>query len=379
MDRQTTRRATLLAMALFFAQPITIGAWFALIPYVMETQGLDNFQFSLVLLAMNVALLGALQFAGPLTNVFGVRRLCLYIFPIQGVASLLPLIASGLWTFLPGVMVFGATIALMEVPMNVYAGRVEKRSSALIMNRCHGFWSLGMMAGSFIVTTTATVVAPLGAMFAAAIGSTILGALVAISLPKVGEVDDGPPPPRRKISDLPRALWAIGLFMLIATLTEGVMADWSAKYLADRLDVGLREAGIAVTIFAGFMAVGRFSGDLLKMRLGALRLARGSIGLAIVGVCCLSLPLPVFFAYVGFALTGLGAATAYPLGVSAVSALDDRYEAANVAIMSTCALAGILVGPVLIGSISNVSSLSIAFASLLPLLLVALYLARWLR
>ena len=54
------------------------------------------------------------------------------------------------------------------------------------------------------------------------------------------------------------------------------MADWAAVHLAERMGdlSGTERAGIAVTIFAGFMAGGRFLGDWLKRRLGAVKLAR---------------------------------------------------------------------------------------------------------
>ena len=59
------------------------------------------------------------------------------------------------------------------------------------------------------------------------------------------------------------------------------MSDWSAVYLSERQSIEVAEAGIAVTIFAGFMAFGRFCGDWLKQRFGALVLARGSVMFAL--------------------------------------------------------------------------------------------------
>ena len=79
---------------------------------------------------------------------------------------------------------------------------------------------------------------------------------------------------------------------------------------------------------------------------------------------CTLPPLPIAFAYAGFAMVGLGVAAGYPLGVSAVSALDETYQPANVAIMSTSALAGFLVGPPLIGFLGDAIGLQSALAVL---------------
>ena len=41
-------------------------------------------------------------------------------------------------------------MSLLELALNVHAGRVEKHTQGVIMNRCHGFWSLGIMTGSLL-------------------------------------------------------------------------------------------------------------------------------------------------------------------------------------------------------------------------------------
>ena len=379
MSRDDARTATLLIMSLFCLQPMVIGGWLALIPHVKESIGLSKSELAIALLGMPSALLIALQIAGRTVSRVGVRTLFLFAFPLQAIASIFPLLAnSQLWLFV-ALAAFGSATAFMEVALNVYAGRVEKAAGRLIMNRCHGFWALGLMVGSAFATALAPNAKPLGAMLLIAFVTALAGALVASRLPKFGETEVRQVLPRRRLSDLPLALLAIGLFMLTVTLAEGGMADWSAVYLSERMSSELSEAGIAVTIFSGFMAVARFSGDILKYRCGAVNLARGSIATAIAGLALLILPLPLSSAYVGFALVGLGVASGYPLGVSAVAALDDEYEAGNVALMSTFALTGFLIGPPVIGFLGEAFGLRVGFAGMVPALLLCLYFAGWLR
>ena len=379
MNKVDVRAATILIMSLFCLQPMVIGSWLALIPQVKESIGLSKAELAIALLGMPSALLIALQIAGRTVARIGVRRLFLYAFPLQAAASLFPVLApSQMWLFF-GLAAFGSSVAFMEVALNVYAGRMEKSSGRLIMNRCHGFWALGLMIGSALATGIAPLTMPSGAMLLIACTSALAGLVLALRLPKFGEIAVGITPPRRRVSDLPLALLAIGLFMLTVTLAEGAMADWSAVYLAERLPPEFTEAGIAVTIFSGFMAVARFSGDILKHQFGAVALARGSVAVAIAGLLLLILPLPIGAAYVGFAFVGLGVASGYPLGVSAVAALDDVHEAANVALMSTFALTGFLIGPPLIGFLAEAFSLQVAFAVLVPALFLCLVFAGWLR
>ena len=379
MEPRDARFGVLLTMAIFFLQPLALGAWLALIPHVKAELALTKSELAVALIGMPVALLVALQFSGAAVGRLGLRRLMQVAFCAQAVAAVPPLLAgSQSWLF-AALFGFGFVAAFLEVGMNVYAGRIEIAAGRLVMNRCHGFWALGLMTGSFLVVVIGGTLAPVPALATISVLSCALGVFAARHLPKVGGSDGEGRLPRRRPGALPRALPLIGAFMFLITMTEGAMADWSAIYLSERTPDLAIGAGIGVTIFSGFMAAGRFTGDALKAVLGATRLARGSALVAALGIGLLVLPLPIGFAYVGFALVGLGVAAGYPLGVSAVAALDDRYQAANVAIMSTSALTGFLVGPPLIGFLADAVGLQTALAVLLPGLLLCLLLAAWLR
>lgn len=378
MEKSLVNRGVLLIMALFCIQPMTIGAWLALIPVVKESLGLTKLELSFALLGMPIAVLIALQFAGAIVGRVGLRRTMFWTLPLQCTAALLPILSGSQFWLFAALLCFGATHAFMEVGLNVYAGRIEKQAARHVMNRCHGFWALGLMGGSFVATTGAGVISAVSVMVLVGAVSCVAGMLSARALPQVGNEDPSKTPPRRKLASMPLALAAIGTFMFLITLAEGAMSDWAAVYITETQSIDVTNAGIAVTVFAGFMAGGRFMGDLLKSRYGALQLARGSVVVAVVGMIFLVTPLPLGFAFLGFALVGLGVASGYPLGVSAVAALDDIHEAANVAIMSTCALTGFLVGPPLIGFLSNAFGIRVGFMALIPGLILALMLSRWL-
>lgn len=376
MEKSQASRATYLIMAMFVLQPLAIGGWLAVIPMVKETLGLSKAQLAMALVGMPIALIPSLQVAGRIITRFGPRRIFMIVFPLQALAVLLPLLAWSGPSLFAALVVLGATVAFLEVGINVYAGRLEKLAGLTIMNRCHGFWALGLTTGSAVATAlSGHAWIALGLLAAT---SAFAGPLGAKAMPRLGDEGTVAAPPRRKFGQLPKALLFIATFMFLVVLTEGTMADWAAVYLAERLDDPSGRAGIAVTIFSGFMAGGRFAGDWLKIRLGAVRLARITAASAILGLLLLVVPLPLALAYPGFALVGFGISVAYPLGVSAIAAIDDRYEASNIAIMATVALGGFLIGPPLIGFLSEAFSLRVGFAALLPGLGVALALTRWL-
>lgn len=368
MDSITLRRATYLIMAVFFLQPLALGGWLALIPQVKEGLSLSNGQLAVALMGVPVALVPGLQIAGQVIARFGPRRVATLFFPLQALAFLLPFVAWNVSTLFAALFAVGAMMAFVEVAMNVYAGRLEKREAVMIMNRCHGFWAFGVMFGAGVI---ALLNAGAGPQLGLALISAILGALTAKALPLLKGEELEQAAPRRKLKDLPSALILIAFFMFVVTLTEGVMAE--------RLGGAGAKAALAVTLFSALMALGRFVGDFLKRRLGAVAYARITVVVALLGLLVVIAPLPVGLTYAGFALIGFGVAAGYPLGVSAIASLDDRFEAPNIAFAATMAMGGFLVGPPLIGFLSEAVSLSAAFAFLIPGLGVALYLTKWLR
>lgn len=371
------RRTILLTFVIFGVQPFVLGGWFALIPFVKESLGLTKTELAITLLAMPMALIPTLQIASRVISRFGPRRVFYTLLPAHGLAACLPLLAVSQGTLFAALAGFGAMAAFMQVCLNVYAGRLEKQLDRLVMSRCHGFWALGLAIGSGLIGVLGSG-APIWTMMGIAVGSTLLGCGAAYQLPHLAGGTEGADgrPAKRKIRNIPTRLYAIAGFAFAISMTEGAMADWAAIYLAERLPVGATYAGIAVTLYSVCLAIGRFAGDSLKAKLGAVGIARLTVSMAIAGLMVLVLPLPLMFAYLGFMLIGLGASVGFPLGVSAAASLDDQFEAQNIALMSMLVICGFLIGPPLIGVLGDAFTLKVGLAALIPGLGLSFVLAK---
>ena len=373
-----TPRTLILTMAVFALQPIAFGGWLALIPLVKEQLGLNKAELAVALLGLPVATVISLQVASRLIPKIGPRKILAVMFPVQAPVLLLPLFArsqSELFLALTG---FGVVMAFMQVCLNVYAGRLEKETGAHIMNRCHGFWAIGLMVGSLAIAALLWA-GPVAALFALGITTGIMGVFCALALPQLAAEAIKTNPPRRSIAEMPRMLFLISLVTFAVSMTEGAMADWGAVYMAERLPIGSSYIGIGVSIYAGALAFGRLLGDTLKTRFGAMRLARMTFATALTGVLLLVLPLPLYVALFGFACVGIGASVGFPLGVSAAASLDDGYESANIAVMSSIGISGFLLGPPMIGFLAEAFTLRIGLAALIPGLVIAAVFARCLE
>ena len=375
MTPQSTRAATLLIMALFALQPMAFGAWLAMIPYIKESLGLSKSELALALLGLPIALLPTLQLASRIVARIGPRKTFAILLPIQTGVVLLPFLATGVTGLFLTLALVGAVVAFLEVAFNTYAGRLEKSAGLMIMSRCHGFWALGVMFGSLLATQLFGL-GPMLAIFVIAATSGGAGVWAGLSLAGlVGEEQAAAAQPQ-KLREMPKALFLISVFVLAVTLAEGAMSDWAAVYLAERWGGSAEDAGIAVSIFAGFLAAGRFAGDWLKRLLGARGVARLTVGLAVLGIACLTIPTGLAFTFLGFALVGVGVSIGFPLGISAAAALDDTHEAQNIATMAMIAMSGFLFGPPLIGFVAEAISLRVALMGLFPGLILAFWLTR---
>jgi len=372
MSFLSPQRLTMLA---FFLQPVAFGSWLPRIPEIQAGLGLGPATLALALLGMPCGTLLTLPFAGPLVARIGARSAIIWGFVFYTVAASLPVLAPHPILLFIALMFAGSAISFVELGLNVQADLVEKTSGKLIMNTSHGCWSLGIMVGSLIGSGFAAIgVAPQIAVPLLAVLVLPVAILTGIALPKL---NDAPAEGQTQKSawSLPSpALIGICLFVFGITMTEGAMADWSAIFLRDALSAEGGLVGLGYSLFAFMVAAGRFGGDTLKRRFGAIGTARLCGSLAVIGGIVLYFAPSVELALVGFGIIGVGVSVGFPLAVTAAAGLGDRAASANVAVLSFVALTGFLIGPPLIGFVAEQGGIRIGIACVVPFLLVSLFL-----
>ncbi|UYO01467.1 MAG: MFS transporter [Devosia sp.] len=362
-------------MLVFFLQPVAFGSWLPRIPEVQANLGLGPAALALALLGMPVGTLLTLPFAGPLVGRIGARAAIISGFVFYSLATSLPVLAPDPVLLFIALMLAGSAISFVELGLNVQADLVEKQSGKLIMNTAHGCWSLGIMTGSLIGSGFAALgVTPGLAVPLLAALVLPIALLAGTALPRLTDAAETGTPQRSAWSLPSPALIGICLFVFGITMTEGAMADWSAIFLRDALGGEGGVVGLGYSIFALMVATGRFGGDLLKRRFGAVGTARLCGSLAVLGGILLYLAPGIEIAVVGFGIVGVGVSVGFPLAVTAAAGIGDRAASANVAVLSFVALTGFLIGPPLIGFVAEHSDIRLGVACVIPVLLLSLLL-----
>lgn len=348
-------KAQHLVMSLFFLQPLAFGAWLPRIPEIQSRLELGPSELALALLGMPVGLLLIMPFAGSIVTVLGGRTTILWSLPAFLVAMCLPPTATHVVALFAALLACGMTMALVELGMNIVADEIERRDTVAIMSRCHGFWSLGMMSGSLLGSWLALMgLMPQIGVLVVAVLVLPFAALVVPALPVVTMAMRMQAKGGGSSFFLPGLLLvSICIVGLASNLAEGASADWSAVYLTSVFSAAAGEAGLGYAAYAFTMAVGRFAGDWLRIRLGPVLLVRCCYMIAAIGVALLSITPHYLVSILAFALIGLGGSVGVPIAVSAAASAGGRSAAANVAMVTMVSLIAFLAGPPLIGYLAE--------------------------
>lgn len=348
------RRSQLSIAALFGALGFQYSTWAARIPALTDRLHLSPAEVGVLLLAAGVGAVASFPLVPRLMSAFGSRRLAVAAVLIL-VAALAGLATAPNYPMALAVLVVdGVAVGCLNVAMNAQGAALESSSGRTTMAKLHAMFSGGIFAAAVLASAVTSLTGSVSLHFAVA--GAVLLALVLSARPALLEYDlPSPPKPVSQSRTRPSALvlW-LGLAMLLATITEGAMTDWSALYLKEVTHAAdhLLPLGIAVT--SGMMVVARLFADGWRNRWGDKRVVLAGGTLAGTGLAAALLVGGVYPALAGFACMGLGMAAVSPC-LYVAAAQHGSKALTLAAAMSTT---GLLVGPPAIGFIAEGTSLT---------------------
>lgn len=345
---------------MFLANGFVVGSWAPKIPEFANRLSLDESTLGLMIMCFGIGSLCTMPLVGALISKNGSHRVMRLIAAMTVPCLMLVTIAPSIWTAAASLFLIGALIGGMDVAMNANAVEVEKRQGRAIMSSCHGFWSLGGVAGAGL---GGVLIALYGVYAHAIVASIITGIAIAIAWPRVladpphKETSEpgtaGAASPRPSLLSAGAAVWITGIICLIMMTPEGAILDWGALYLRQELGSDPALSGLAFGAFSAAMALMRFLGDLVRDRFGAVRTFRVSSVLAMVGLTMAGLAGSPELAIIGFAIAGLGFANTVPIAFSAAGNLPGLPQGLAISVVTFMGYSGILFAPSVIGFIAE--------------------------
>lgn len=313
--------------------------------------------FSLVLVCPAIGLLIVSLFAGLMTAHYGCRSVMQTAALIMMLS--LPSLAmiSSPWLLGSTLLIFGAAIGTMNCAMNTQAVVVEQAAGRSLMSGFHGFFSVGALVGSSVVTammsTGMTALVSTLMIVMTALVVTILSARhwqVQRSLPQ------------SQVFARPRGqvIW-LGIVCFVLFLTENSMLDWSGVFLHDIRGVDLAHAGWGYVVFNLAMMIARFAGERIITRFGKAPTVLVGGLLGGIGLLIATLVQNFDVSLFGYLLLGIGSANIVPVMFSLAGEQSQMPVSLAMAAVTTMANLGGLIGPAAIGLVASACSLTTAF------------------
>ncbi|MCV9934117.1 MFS transporter [Flavobacterium sp. LS1R47] len=357
--------------SVYFVCGFGLSSWAPLVPFAKERLALDEAGLGLLLLLLGAGAIIMMPISGILGQRYGNRI-------VIALSSLLLAIALPFLAFLDSrilmglsLFLFGAGVGTVDVAMNSVGVHIQNLHSKPIMSSFHGLFSLGGLFGSIGVGILLKM--GLEPLVAAICISILVIATVGFQYNKLFDKatekataiknDDSEIPKQAiRFSWLHPGVLFFGILCFIVFMVEGAVLDWSALYLRENRGMNEVWAGLGFATFSVAMAIMRLLGDRIVEKLSSVAVVTGGSLIAALGLILVIMAptLPVSIA--GFFILGCGAANIVPVFFNEAGRLKGISTSMAVSAISTLGYSGMLLGPVGVGLVAQISSLATAFA-----------------
>lgn len=333
------------------------GTWAAIIPDVKRAIGANDAELGLALLGAGLGSVPAMAFAGRLFDRFGQRSLPVTL-ALFATTIPLPALATSPGALFAWLLVLGAAAGVLDVVMNASVAEEESRTGRRLMQAAHAGFS-----GLFLLGSVLTGVARgAGAGHGAAL---VVTAVMVVSIALLNRTATSPAR-RDEHSDrrsIDPALVMLGAICLLVFVVEGSMEAWSALHLERTFGTGPTVGALGPGLFALAMVTGRTVAQIFFRRLSDGLLLLGGGLVAATGAVMASAAPAAWVALVGFVVTGFGASVGAPT-LFALAGRASPARGAAVGTVVTVGYIGFLIGPPLVGWISQATNLRVGFVFL---------------
>ena len=382
MDRslRVGRQAT---FAYFVLNGFLMGMWVVHIPSVEQRCGISHATLGWLLLLLGGGAFAGMRLVGPLTDRFGARTIVPVSAALCSAALALPGLATSGWTLGGALVLLGFGNGCLDVSMNTHAVQVERGYRRPIMSAFHALFSIGGVVAALVGALTLSwgwsAAATLGGTAVVGLGVAALAAPALLRPEPVPLAEVPATQGTGKPGTTPRLIWMLAVLAFMLMLCEGVANDWSTLQLKDVLGAPAATAALAYGAFATTMTVGRLLTDRVAARIGTVAVLRYGSAVAAGGLTLAALSPLVPLALLGWAVFGAGLSGCIPQLFSAAGHTDPDNAGANVSRVAGLGYLGMLAGPAVIGPMTHVVALNIAFFLPVALCVAAAFTSRILR
>ena len=357
------KRIRLAVALVYFCMGLCFSSWASRIPDIKSALHLNDAMLGSILFALPVGQFLMMPFSGKLVTRFGSRKVLLIALPVYTIClNNIGLVREG-WQLAIALFLFGIAGNLCNISINTQGVSAERLYERPIMASFHGGWSLAGFTGALIGLLMINLKVPPQWHFITVI--LIVWVIVWFNHPFLvkGKSGVNKDEPKRKFFSRPDSiLLQLGIIGFCSMASEGAMFDWSGVYFKDVVKVPPSLVILGYTSFMIMMASGRFLADYIISRIGRKKLLQIS-GVMISAGLFTSVLFPYLIpCTIAFMMVGLGVSSIVPTVYSAAGRHSKVPAGIALATVASVSFLGFLMGPPLIGYISEIAGLRYSFA-----------------
>lgn len=313
----TDSRALASVAVQFFVNGAVFASFVPRLPEIRERLGLSLDELGVTLTIGAIIGLVASMASPAIIHGLGTRRALIALVMLMLVGLVIVGLASTPVIFLIGFSAILMADGVVDVAMNLQGSWLSARRHVPVMNRLHGLWSLGTVAGGLVAAQAAASGVSLRTQL------IVVAAALAAALVFVGrgllQVDEGGDEPDALDGVIPkrtRARWIMLIVLAVsggfALTVELVSSEWAAFRLSEDFGTSLGVAGLGFVAFSVGMTIGRLFGDAILVRLGDALLFRGAIVVSGTGLAVAAFAPHEFLVLLGYSIAGVGISVFFP-------------------------------------------------------------------
>lgn len=372
MAKQITGRAPWAVRIAFIANGLGMGSIYVRIPDLKAKLEINNAQVGIVLLCASLGVLLAISQAGRICAQYGSRPIAIYS-SYAAAFTLIPVALSP--NFIATCLAFiawGFTAASQDVAMNTHASTLEHIDGKRYMSGFHATFSLGALFGSVIGGVASQQEISLLSQSIAIGILFIFTTTLALNWWLPADSDKHEFQKEGKVKR-PNIFLFIGLLGFASTINEGASGDWGGILARETFEATPFQSALPYIFFNVAMVIGRFSGDWLATKFGAIKILFTAGLLSGFGLAGGLIVGGIYGQIFGWFAIGAGMSVVIPMVFSlAAEIARERFPGViapsqAVAIASGISYVGFMIGPPMMGFIAEFTTLR--WAMLIPAVL----------
>jgi len=346
----------------FFLTGICFSSWASRIPDIKTHLGLSDGAFGAILFFLPIGSFLGIPISGSLTAKYGSKTMVTLAAIFYPLALINISFANNTSYLAFSLFIFGVIGNMFNVSVNTQATALAKLFDKSIISTFHGFWSLagfvgGLLGGLFVAKSIST--------FQQFITVAIIGWIFLLITKNYLMPDEKSTTSIKKMWTKPSPLlFQFGLVAFSNMICEGMMFDWSGVYYKDVIHASDTWRTTGYICFMACMTTGRMFSDKLINYWGPRKQLMLS-GLVVTLGLVIAVSYPhLLVSTIGFMFVGFGVSSVIPTiyGTVGRNAAPGR-ASIDLASVSSVGFFGFLIGPPIIGFLSQAIGLRWAFLS----------------